>query len=400
MAEQGNVLIIDSKPARAGELTTLVETAGYCARLFTEISEELFNWAQQAEVDVILFEQGVDLAGYTREQVRKALGDSKIKLPVILISEDADAARILNALRLGASDYFVDPLDANELINSISRCVRQARLSRELEHSRRQLEAANQELRGTVKMLEQDQQAGRQVQMSMLPVTPMELHAYSFSHRVIPSLFLSGDFSDYFTVGDDHVVFFIADVSGHGSSSAFATVLLKNLFARKRSNYFRNNDDTVLRPLAMLERANQELLRLDVGKFATMVVGLLDIRRNHLTYSIAGHLPLPVLLSSGEARFLEGSGSPVGLLDKAEFTLHEVDLPASFTLLLFSDGILETLSCEGLIEKEACLLQSCREAGAVSSAEALVSQLGLDGITDLPDDVAALFIQRQGVDND
>ena len=59
---------------------------------------------------------------------------------------------------------------------------------------------------------------------------------------------MSGDFTDYFKVGKSKVVFFLADVSGHGSSSAFATVLLKNLFARKRSDYLRRDDKTVIQP--------------------------------------------------------------------------------------------------------------------------------------------------------
>ncbi|MEZ5567959.1 MAG: hypothetical protein R3E54_06425 [Halioglobus sp.] len=57
----------------------------------------------------------------------------------------------------------------------------------------------------------------------------------------------------------------MADVSGHGSSSAFATVLLKNLFARKRSDLLRRDDPTIMSPSQMLERANRELLTLRWG---------------------------------------------------------------------------------------------------------------------------------------
>ena len=194
--------------------------------------------------------------------------------------------------------------------------MRQRQMRRELQESRQRLEAANVELRGTVKMLEQDQQAGRQVQMRMLPRTPMVLDEYVFAHTVIPSLYLSGDFTDYFTVGERYVTFFIADVSGHGSSSAFATVLLKNLFARKRSDLLREDDHTVLSPIAMLKRANLELLNLEVGKFATMVVGLLDTADNTLRYSVAGHLPQPVLVSDEGARYLRGEGSAVGIMEE------------------------------------------------------------------------------------
>ena len=87
------------------------------------------------------------------------------------------------------------------------------------------------------------------------------------------------------------MVFFLADVSGHGSSSAFATVLLKNLFARKRSDYLRRDDKTVINPIEMLALANSELLELHVNKYATMVVGCLDYEANTLQYSVPAICP-------------------------------------------------------------------------------------------------------------
>ena len=274
-----------------------------------------------------------------------------------MFCDHPDVELMATALRLGASGFFSRPVeDEAALVRAISRCVRQREMRRELETSRRQLQAANTELRGTVKMLEEDQQAGRQVQLRMLPATPMVLGDYVFGHTVIPSLYLSGDFTDYFTVGEHHVTFFMADVSGHGSSSAFATVLLKNLFARKRSDLLRRDDHTIMDPLAMLRSANQELLQLSVGKFATMVVGLLDMRDNTLRYSVAGHLPLPVLVSDDGARYLEGRGSAVGMMEEAEYEEHCITLPESFMLSIFSDGILEILPPKNLIDKEQYFL--------------------------------------------
>ena len=99
----------------------------------------------------------------------------------------------------------------------------------------------------------------------------------------------------------------------------------------------------------MLQHANKELLELDVDKFATMVVGSLDMRENRLQYSIAGHLPLPVLVSGAGARYLEGEGSTVGIMEDASYEAHDVVLPESFMLALFSDGILEILPPQGLV---------------------------------------------------
>ncbi|MCP6134720.1 SpoIIE family protein phosphatase, partial [Klebsiella pneumoniae] len=82
------------------------------------------------------------------------------------------------------------------------------------------------------------------VQMNMLPESPWTVGGFAFEHQIIPSLYLSGDFTDYFRVDERRIAFYLADVSGHGASSAFVTVLLKFmttrlLFEFKRSGKMR-----------------------------------------------------------------------------------------------------------------------------------------------------------------
>ncbi len=391
-ASNGNVLIVDDLPDRAKKLASFLSSSGFHVQVVTDVSNTTYSLGSDSDVDVILCE--LDLKDFSWVAARHALREMDVQVPSIMFCDVADPARMMTALRLGASDFFLRPIeDKTALIRSIERCVRQRSLRRELQESRNRLEAANTELRGTIKMLEQDQQAGRQVQMRMLPVTPMVLNDYVFSHTVIPSLYLSGDFTDYFTVGESYVIFFMADVSGHGSSSAFATVLLKNLFARKRSDYSRRRDETILDPVAMLQHANKELLDLGVDKFATMVVGLIDMRQNTLRYSVAGHLPLPVLVSSAGASYLQGEGATVGLMEDAVYEEHAIDLPDSFMLAVFSDGILEILPEMSLIEKERYFLEVFEQT--TDSPEQLATHLGLDHVDTAPDDIAALFVIKR-----
>jgi sigma-B regulation protein RsbU (phosphoserine phosphatase) len=393
MVSTGIVLVVDDNVSRAEALAALVSASGYQTEIVTDIVNSNYSLAESSTLDVILCE--LDIKGVSWGDARRTLREMDVQVPAIMFSDVADVDRMMTALRLGASDFFVRPVEDQEaLIKSIERCVRQRQMRRELQQSRKRLEAANIELRGTVKMLEQDQQAGRQVQLRMLPVTPLVIQNYVFSHTVIPSLYLSGDFTDYFIVGEDYVAFFMADVSGHGSSSAFATVLLKNLFARKRSDYLRLDDDAILSPVAMLKRANDELLDLGVGKFATMVVGLLDMRSNSLRYSVAGHLPQPVLVSGSGARYLRGEGSAVGITEDTQFEEHLIDLPEKFMLALFSDGILEILPPKNLIEKEKYFLEVFEQTA--DSPGELVTRLGLDKVETAPDDIAALFLSRRG----
>jgi sigma-B regulation protein RsbU (phosphoserine phosphatase) len=192
-ASNGNVLIVDDLPDRAKKLASFLSSSGFHVQLVTDVSNTTYSLGWDSDVDVVLCE--LDLKDFSWVTARHALREMDVQVPSIMFCDVADPARMMTALRLGASDFFLRPLeDKAALIRSIARCVRQRSLRRELQESRNRLEAANTELRGTIKMLEQDQQAGRQVQMRMLPVTPMLLNDYVFSHTVIPSLYLSGDF--------------------------------------------------------------------------------------------------------------------------------------------------------------------------------------------------------------
>ncbi|MDX1732738.1 MAG: SpoIIE family protein phosphatase [Halioglobus sp.] len=393
MAANGNLLIIDDQPGRAEELAEFLQSAEFDVQVVTDVMNSTYSIGPNSELDVILCE--LDLQGVSWGEARRTLREMDVQVPAIMFGDVADEEHMMTALRLGAHDYFVRPFkDRDALVRSIERCVRDRQLRRELQDSRQRLEVANAELRGTVKMLEQDQQAGRQVQLRMLPATPLVLDDYVFSHTVIPSLYLSGDFTDYFTVGEDHVIFFMADVSGHGSSSAFATVLVKNLFARKRSDLLRKRDHSIMSPVEMLQQANLELMELSVGKFATMIVGLLNVRDNTLQYSVAGHLPLPVLVSAAGAQYLPGSGPAVGMVPDAQYEQQQVALPDSFMLALFSDGILEILPPKNLVDKESYFLDVFEQSA--ESPEELVTRLGLDHVETAPDDIAALFLSKRG----
>lgn len=392
MTHSGKVLVIDNDRERARRLKQLVASAGFSVESANNVANASSTLSAASELDVILSD--LDLEDASWGDTSRTFAEMNVVVPVIMFSDEASAENMMAALRLGASDFFHRPVeDPETLFQSMDRCVRQRQMSRELRQSRCRLERANRELNSTVRVLEQDQQAGRQVQMRMLPATPLVLGDYVFSHTVIPSLYLSGDFTDYFTVGTEYVVFFMADVSGHGSSSAFATVLLKNLFARKRSDFLRRSDPTVLSPVKMLELANKELLDLGADKFATMIVAVLDMVANRLTYSIAGHLPLPVLVSGRGAEYLSGEGTAVGMMPESDFSQQAIDLPDTFMLALFSDGILEILPPSNLIEKEQFFLDVFRRED--DSPASLVTRLGLDSVETAPDDIAALFLSKR-----
>ncbi len=313
--------------------------------------------------------------------------------PVIVVSGAGVMADVVEALRLGAADYLIKPLeDLAVLEHSVRRALERTGLRRENDRYRETLEATNKELQASLDLLEEDQNAGRQVQLNMLPETPWQTDDLHFSHQIIPSLYLSGDFVDYFRLDQDRVVFYLADVSGHGASSAFVTVLLKFMTTRLLYESRRNGVLPAFKPSEVLEHINRGLINCKLGKHVTMIGGVIDQKANQLIYCMGGHLPLPVLFTDGKARYLEGRGLPVGLFDTAVYENHQLDLPAAFSLSLFSDGIFDVLPGATLKDKEAVLPQLVAAAGG--TLEGLKQTLGLANLGEMPDDIALTVLSR------
>ncbi|EPY8496229.1 TPA: two-component system response regulator RssB [Pseudomonas aeruginosa] len=313
--------------------------------------------------------------------------------PIIVLSGAGVMSDAVEALRLGAADYLIKPLeDLAVLEHSVRRALDRAYLRVENQRYRDKLEAANRELQASLNLLQEDQNAGRQVQMNMLPVTPWSIEGLEFSHRIIPSLYLSGDFVDYFRVDERRVAFYLADVSGHGASSAFVTVLLKFMTTRLLYESRRNGTLPEFKPSEVLAHINRGLINTKLGKHVTMLGGVIDLEKNCLTYSIGGHLPLPVLFVEGQASYLEGRGLPVGLFDDATYDDRVMELPPSFSLSLFSDGILDVLPGATLKEKEASLPEQVAAAGG--TLDGLRQVFGLANLAEMPDDIALLVLSR------
>lgn len=305
---------------------------------------------------------------------------------VALISEDSSCA-LRQALRAGADDVFLRSEldeDTDAFVKSMKRQMRRATHIEDANALRDSLERSLDELRA-------DHHAAQHVQQNLLPEAEQIINGVQYEYTLTPSLLLSGDFVDAIQVNDHISMFYLADVSGHGASSALVTVLLKNLTGRLLRNYRRNSSFDLLSPMSTLHRINQEILLTRMGKHMTMFIGLLDTRESKLTYAVGGHHPMPVLSIAGESHFLQGRGMPVGMFEKPVFEEREIDLPKEFTLTLFSDGILETIAESSLADKEALLLRTLKN-GFVSSAQ-LTAELEFGAETH-PDDVAIMTVSR------
>ena len=388
------LLVIDNDLSVRQSIVAYLENSGFSVQIETSSVSGLL-WFTSHKPDLVIVDLNMpELDGLNLLKQIKLLDPHTA---VVVTSAIGSARDVVEALRQGATDYFIKPvLNPDFLVHAVNKALATQDLKRENERYRLELEKANRELNEYVMLLECDQQAARQVQRNLLPPTPLQLMGVELAHTIVPSLYLSGDFVDYGSLQNRYIACYLTDVSGHGASSAFVTIWLKHLVRRLFREWRDSEDETsVLRdPGKLVSLINDELLRSHFGCHLTSFVGIIDLEDRVLRYVLAGHLPLPIMIENGRAFYLEGKGKPVGIFRDNQWQVYEHKLADTFSLVVFSDGVLEILQPYTLIEREAYLLDLLQHSDG--NIDRLAERLRLSETESLPDDIAILTLNKRG----
>jgi len=363
----------------------------------TDWEVSTFDDSDQA-IDRIKVEQPavvvVDLPLDLMQEKFGSLPSLNLDTAYVAILPEVDPREVAKFFHNNTSDVLIKPFADKRFRQAIERASNFKSLVRQNREYREQLEATNRELQDSLRILELDQMAGRQVQSSLLPVTPFKKNDYEIAHKIIPSLYLSGDFVGYNVIFDRYLVFYVADVSGHGASSAFLTVLLKFILNRILRRHTSQNDVNAMAraPEGFIEHINKQIMALGLDKHLTILSACIDMERNILRYSVAAHMPMPVFVSDGDVRMLPGKGKPVGIFSECSWDVEEIVLPEKFAMVTVSDGVLEFLPGDSLKEKEQYIRDTIAKSDA--SIEEICEGLGINQVKDAPDDVTVLTLRR------
>lgn len=384
------ILLIDDDSSVRRSISAFLSDSGFEIIEAANGSDGVFLFKRE-KPDLVLCDLRMpDMDGL---EVIKEVTSESSNTPVIVISGYGEIGDAVQALRLGAADYLMKPIKDLEVLEySVRRGLKQAALIAENLDYGKQLESTNSQLRRSLDLLRTDQQAGRLVQTRLLPHTPFQLGRFVCQHKIVPSLYLSGDFVDYWSAEDGQLVFYIADVSGHGASSAFVTVLLKYMARDITKRQHKRHES--LSAAAILAKLNKELNQANLQKHVTMFIGIVDQKLNYLTYSAAGHYPMPIVGSRKGYTLLEEKSFPLGVHDKASYDDVILEIDSEFSINLFSDGVLELIDAQSLASKESYLIDLV--TSKKGDYQEVYDSLDLDSVANAPDDVALLTIEMSG----
>jgi serine phosphatase RsbU (regulator of sigma subunit) len=334
-----------------------------------------------AEIDCALLDLNLpDASGL--EALRALRGASEA--PAILVLTGlADERRGIEAVAAGAQDYLVKgQVDGDALVRSIRFAVERRRA----EQAERQLHAARLHAAENARL-----------ERGLLPeplVDDPQLELVSHYRPGRRRALLGGDFYDAVQDAEGRVHVVIGDVCGHGPDEAALGVALRIawrtlvLGGRQPGKLLGTLQDVLV-----AERQDPEV-------FTTVCMLSVAADRRSTEMRVAGH-PVPLLISGATVEPLSHGicGPPLGVLAEGRWPAERVELPAEWSLLLYTDGLSEgragpapqRLGDDGLLG-----LVAAARAGADGTLlrEVVERAEALNG-GPLVDDVAALLITRR-----
>jgi len=386
----GKLLVVDDNEMNRDMLSRRLTRKGHTVEQ-AEDGKAALERIKKQSFDVILLD--IMMPGIDGLEVLKTIRESRsvTELPIIMVTARDDTTDIVQALKLGASDYITKPLDFPVVLARV-----QTQLY--LKRARDALETANRRMR-------QDLEAAARVQRTLLPGKLPMKQGVQFAWRSRPCNELGGDSLNIFEIDDHHIGMFILDVSGHGVPAALLAVTVTHTLSfnvHQFSVLTDPSDDpsgySIINPSRAAKRLNR-LYPMDPKTLHYFVIlyGILNTETNRFRFVSAG-MPGPIVLRRDEPAEIEDAPCvPIGLLEDSTYEEQVIDLKAGDRLFLHSDGIYEEHDPSGEPfgrNRLRTAIENTRKMGLQTSIDAIIDDVVVwKGNDNLSDDVSIVTFE-------
>jgi sigma-B regulation protein RsbU (phosphoserine phosphatase) len=336
------ILVVDDVEDNRHLLTRRLQREGYREIATAADGEEALALIGAQPFDLVLLDVMMPKCdGYQVLERLKAEGRLH-ELPVIVISALNEMDSIVRCIQLGAVDYLPKPFNPTLL---------RARVNASLEQK-----SLRDSVRAHLQRLEDELDAARKLQMSMVPTSfpeptadcPVEIFA-----MMEPAREVGGDLYDVFPTGDGRLAFAIGDVSGKGVPAAMYMARTKNLL-RVITGLMQQSGGAAAAPAEIVAHVNQELcVDNDTMMFVTLFFGVIEPKTGMVQFCNAGHDPPYRLGGEGVAAVAGAHGMALGVNPAGRYETGSLRLAPGEALYFCTDGITEaTDAADELFAKE------------------------------------------------
>lgn len=193
-------------------------------------------------------------------------------------------------------------------------------------------------LRRQNEILKRDLEFAKRLQQSLLPVIP-KIEGYRITYTYKPCERLGGDFLDVINI-DDKIVFYVADVAGHGLLASMVTVFVKQSIIKNAHTYIEASAQEIMKGVLL------DFIEMNFPNevYITIVLGILEKKSGKVNMISAGHVTEPILVRANKKiKMFSMKGQPIASIDLEQgFEIKETVLEKHDKLIFYSDGLIES----------------------------------------------------------
>ena len=189
--------------------------------------------------------------------------------------------------------------------------------------------------------VQQDLDAARNIQRSLLPQSLPEIGGYSLAFRSVTCYEVGGDYLDLVEQPDGSLLIAVADVAGKGLASAMMSVNFRAAF-RAMAITGLPLDELATRMNEHHWREGEEARR----RYVTAIFLRLYPETGKIEVANAGHNPGFLVRPDGSTHEFESAGTPLGLLPGMHYASEEAEFTPGSRLLFYTDGLTEVFRGE------------------------------------------------------
>ena len=165
--QKPELLVVDDDQTIRQYLTHFLSSAGYNVECVASGSDAIARLSSGRSPDLILLD--VMMPGMDGLEVLSHIKRLKPALPIVILSGVGQVKTVVEAIKLGATDYLSKPFEDQELELAIENAIEKQKLREEVRTLRRQLADNDQELSGNPRMV-RIRDIARQVADTDVPV--------------------------------------------------------------------------------------------------------------------------------------------------------------------------------------------------------------------------------------
>ena len=203
--------------------------------------------------------------------------------------------------------------------------------------------------------MSREMELAHHLQMKLL-TSPEAFDRADVAARVVPAEQVGGDFFHLFKLPAGKIGVMIGDVSSHG----FPAALIMALSMSAASIYALESPD----PAEVLRKLDDSLSgELETTEmFVSLCYVVIDPAAGELRYSNAGHPHAWVFRSDGDSERLAATDPPMGFAGSESYAEERMPWESGDLLVLFTDGLSDTLATPEPGSGEAAVLDAVRSA--------------------------------------